>query len=865
MRNWFRQKFAPSGRQPGQAATHVPEVPEVPVVPARPLDATLSMEDANLAFDQRDFATAAVTYRTVLAAAPANTPVLRKLGFALKELGQLQEAELMLTRSLEFDTASADTYYFLGEIAAAQGNLDVACNNWRAAISLAPDFEPAYLGLCRLLYQDGWLDIALQVVTDGIAHIPGSADLYFCLGNLYQGRQQFDLAEQAYRHASEIQPGRADILANLASALTAQHRYDEAIDIMRHSIDLEPNRADVRNNLANALCRVGRFDEALVSFRSAVAMVPGYAEGWNDWGMTLHKLNRSAEAIECFKQFLQQDPAHVATLFNLANVLQVTRQWADAAQYYSRILELAPDRVEVLYNLGVTLATAGDHAAAEACYRRVLVLQPQNADANFSLGVLLHTQGKLDDAIALYMTAIPVRPEHVQARFNLAAVYRRQEKWLEAATEYAHILRIKPDHVEALCDWGVTCQARGLHDEAILHYRQALAIDSASHNVLVNLGTALEETGQLGAALACCEQALHIKADSLEARINMASIFSQQGRLEEAVALCEQVLAIKPDHPDAHYSRGLSLLRLGRYEDGWKEYEYRWARADAPPKPDFPADEWLGDRNLQGKTILLYTEQGLGDTIQFARYAELVASRGAKIILEVQAPLLPLMKDMKDIDQFVVRGQTDALPAFDFQCSLLSLPAAFHSALATIPARSPYLQAPSDRVTHWKTRLADHKAPKIGLVWSGNPLHKNDRNRSTALSTLAPLWSQGRWTFLSLQKDVRAEDAALLQETASITDLSAHLTDFAETAAIISGLDLVITIDSSLAHLTGALGVPVWIMLPYLPDFRWLMERQDSPWYPSARLFRQTSAGDWSAVIHAIDEALAAQFGMRQH
>ena len=820
------------------------------------------MQNADIAFEQGNFAAAAARYRSVLALDPANAAALRKLGFALKELGQLQEAASILTRSLEFDSARADAYYFLGEIADAQGNAEAACANWRAAIGLAPDFEPAYLGLCRLLYQDGWLDLALQVVTDGITHIPQSADMFFCLGNLHHGRQQFEFAEQAYRHAIDLQPERADILANLGSVLAAQNRYKQAVEIMLRSIDLDPNRADVRNNLANTLCRIGRFDEALANFRSAVAMVPSYAEGWNDWGMALHQLGRSAEAIDCFRQFLKTNPAHIPTLFNLANVLQSMRQWDEAAATYSKILDLAPDRVEVLCNLGATLAAASDYAAAEACYRRALVLQPQNVDANFNLGVLLQTLGKFDDAIAFYMMAIAARPEHIQARFNLAAVYRTQEKWVEAATEYAHILRIKPDHVEALSDWGMTCQARGLQDEAILHYREALAIDPASHNVLINLGTALEENGQLVPALECCEQALHIKADSIEARINMASIFAQQGRLVEAVALCEQVLAIQVGHPDAHYSRGLSLLRLGRYEEGWQEYEYRWARADAPPKPDFPAEEWLGDKDLRGKTMLLYTEQGLGDTIQFARYAELVAARGAKIILEVQAPLLPLMKDMKGIERFVVRGQAEALPAFDFQCSLLSLPAAFNSGLATIPARSPYLQAPSDRVTHWQARLADHKAPKIGIVWAGNPLHKNDRNRSTALSTLAPLWLQSNRAFLSLQKDVRAEDAALLQGTASITDLSPHLTDFAETAAIISCLDLVITIDSSLAHLAGALGVPVWIMLPYLPDFRWLMARQDSPWYPSARLFRQGSAGDWTSVIHAIDEALGAQFGM---
>jgi len=851
MRNWFKQVFSPTDRQSEDGAKARPET----------VDVSASMQEANLAFAQRDFAVAADLCRSALGLDPHNIEALRMLGIALAELGQWHEAHTTLTHALERDSSRADVCYFLGKVAEALGDNDGACTNWRAAISLAPDFEPAYLDLCRLLYQDGWLDIAIGVAQDGIGHLPDSAILYFCLGNLHHGRQQFELAQQAYEHAIALHAGHADIFANLGAVLAAQDRYEPAIEAMNRSIELDPNRADVRNNLANALLRAGRFDEALDNFRGALTMAPAFANAWNDYGMALGKLNRPAEAIACFRQFLQEDPAHIPTLFNLANVLQLERQWDDAAECYYRILDLEPERVEVMCNLGVALAASGDNAAAEACYRRALALRPQNADTNFNLGAHLHAMGKLDDATAFYMTALAADPDHIQARVNLAAAYRSQEKWSDAEAQYTHILRMTPNHVEALFGWGMAFQARELHDKAILHFREALAIEPAHHNLLIHLGISLEETGQLAQALECCEKALQVKPDSIAARINMASLFAQQGRLAEAVALCDQVLEIDPGNPDAHYNRGLSLLRMGQYEAGWRAYEYRWARADAPPKPDFHAEEWQGDKDLQGKTILLYTEQGLGDTIQFARYAEMVAARGARVILEVQAPLLPLMRDMKGIDTFVVRDQANPLPAFDFQCSLLSLPSAFRSTLATTPARSPYLQAPSDRATYWNERLAGHRGSKIGLVWSGNPLHKNDRNRSTALATFAPLWSQGKWRFLSLQKEVRPEDAALLNTTPSITDLSAHLTDFAETAAIISGLDLVITIDSSLAHLTGALGVPVWIMLPYLPDFRWMMARRDSPWYPSARLFRQSSPGDWTTVIDAIDAALAERFG----
>jgi tetratricopeptide (TPR) repeat protein len=819
------------------------------------------MHRADIEFDRGNFAAASEGYRSILAGDPENIAALQKLGGALKGLGQFQEAALILTRSLKFDPGSAYTHYFLGEVAEAQGHIDKACASWRTVVDLAQDFEPAWLGLCRSLHQLGQLDTALRAALDGIQHNPQSADLLFCLGNLHYLQQQFDMAEQAYRHAIELQPDRADILASLGSAIAAQNRFEAAIEIMQRATALDPNRAEVQSNLADALFKAGRFDEAFASLGRAVALARSYANVWIDWGLVLHQLNRYEEAIECFRQFLRENPTHIPTLFNLANVLHATRQWDDAAKNYSRILDLTPDRIDVLCHLAINSQASGDDVGAAACYRRALALQPEHADANFNLGALLHARGKLQEAVAHYITALAGQPDLIRWRLNLAHAYRTLGKWTESASECEHVLRIEPNHVDALLGFGMALQAQGRYEEAIAPYRNALAIDPANHDVLINLGTAFEAKVQFDAALECYEKALQADARSVAAHVNMAALFTLQGRLDESVALCDQALEIDPNHPDAHYSRGLSLLRLGEYVAGWQEYEYRWTRTGAPPKPEFPGVPWLGEQNLRGKTIFLYTEQGLGDTLQFVRYVEPVAAMGARIILEVQAPLLPLLKNMKGVDHFVVRDQKGTLPAYDFLCSLLSLPAAFKSDLASIPVRCPYVLAPPHRMAYWMEHLADKHSPKIGLVWAGNPLHKNDSTRSTSLSILAPLWSRGNRSFLSLQKDVPTRDAALLKEAAAIVDLSPYLTDFAETAAIISCLDLVITVDSSMAHLAGALGVPVWIMLPWLPDFRWMMERQDSPWYPSARLFRQSSPGDWASVVNAIDQALAERFG----
>lgn len=821
------------------------------------------MREADLEFERGNFSAACDCYRRVIAVDPANIAALRKFGVALKNTGRLHEAAGILKRCLDLDSADVYSRHLLGEIAEAQDDAETARANWQTVIGMAPDFEPAYHGLCRLLHRDGKLDLASQVAADGIRHIPRSADLYFCLGNLHLGLQQFDLAEQAYRQAIAIEPGRADIFANLGLGFAAQNRLAPAIEAMEHAVDIDPHRADVHNNLADTLFKADRLDQALACLSRAAASNPAYAAAAVEWGNTLLKLNRPSEAAACFEQFLKDTPENIPTLFSLASARHAAQQWDSAAQAYGRILDLLPEDADVLCNLGINSSAAGDHESAAAYYRRALSRRPEHTGANHNLAALLQSQGKLDDAVAHYLKAVSVQPDLIALRFNLANAYRTLEKWTEAAGECGHILRIDPDHVGALFCYGVILQAQGLHEEAISRYRSVLAIEPAHHDALINLGTAFEETGQLAAALECCERALQADASSIAAHINMAAILTLQGRLTESIASCDRALEIDPHHPDAHYSRGLSLLRLGRYDEGWKEYEYRWARSDAPPKPEFPGKEWRGEEDLHGKTILLYSEQGLGDTIQFIRYLDQVAAKGATIVLELQAPLFPLLKNLKDIACFVVRGDTAPLPAYDFQCSLLSLPAALKSGAADIPAQCPYLQAPPDRMAYWKQRLGNSDAPKIGLSWAGNPLHKNDRNRSMALSNLAPLWAQEKWKFLSLQKEVRPADAATLKEATTITDLSSYLSDLAETAAIISCLDLLVTVDSSLAHLAGALNVPVWIMLPHLSDFRWMMQRQDSPWYPSARLFRQDSPGNWPSVVDAVGQALHESFGNR--
>ena len=294
---------------------------------------------------------------------------------------------------------------------------------------------------------------------------------------------------------------------------------------------------------------------------------------------------------------------------------------------------------------------------------------------------------------------------------------------------------------------------------------------------------------------------------------------------------------VDPDLAEAHWNLALALLATGDFERGWQEHEWRWRANVIGPEQSFRQPLWLGAEDLTGKTILLHNEQGLGDALQFVRYAPQVRQRGARVVLRVQRPLLSLMAGLAGADHVIAEG--DALPEFDYHCPLLSLPLAFGTHLQNIPAGIPYLHPAADRLAKWQSILGERTAPRIGLAWSGNPAHKNDRNRSIALKQLLPLLSVPGVRFVSLQRDLREDDAAVLGNLPALVSIGAQLDDFADTAAAISLLDLVITVDTAVAHLAGALGKPVWVLLPFAPDWRWLLKREDSPWYPTARLFRQ--------------------------
>jgi tetratricopeptide (TPR) repeat protein len=345
-----------------------------------------------------------------------------------------------------------------------------------------------------------------------------------------------------------------------------------------------------------------------------------------------------------------------------------------------------------------------------------------------------------------------------------------------------------------------------------------------------------------------------LRPDDAGTLVNRGVTLHDLKRFDEALASYDRAIALRPDDADAHFFRSLSSLVTGDLERGWIEYEWRRKTSAARiTSREFSQPLWLGEDDIAGKTVLLHSEQGFGDTIQFCRYARLVAARGAQVVLEVEAPLQELLTGLAGTARVIAKGSP--LPDFDFQCPLPSLPLAFKTKLETIPWSPSYLRAPERALLNWDIRLGTKRRPRIGLAWAGNPKHLRDRERSIGLCHLVPLLDLDA-TFVSLQKEVRAADAEVLEKNANIVHFGEALQDFSDTAALISHLDLVISVDTSIAHLAGALGKPVWVLLTHVPDWRWLLDRDDSPWYPAVRLFRQSDTSEWDSVIASVRDAL---------
>jgi len=491
---------------------------------------------------------------------------------------------------------------------------------------------------------------------------------------------------------------------------------------------------------------------------------------------------------------------------------------------------------------------AGNLHQAASLYAEILNLQPDDLNALFMLGLISAQTGNFRSAIGYFQTVIRINPSHTGAHYNLGNVYRDSGQIQEAFRCYQKVLHLNPRYAEAYVNLGFIFKLMGRTNEEFASYQKAVQINPDSAEAFFNLGHYFFEREEFDKALSCYEKVVNTKPEFVPAYIHSGLVLIIQGRYEEAATWYQKAITCNPDNATAHWHLSNVFLLTGRYEEGWREFE--WFRKTGDHRNlqrTFPQPLWDGS-DIEGLTILLHAEAGFGDTIQFIRYAPLVEQRGAKVIVESQKELTSLLQNTDGIHRVLSHG--DQLPAFDIHCPLMSLPGIFGTTLENIPAKIPYLGAENTLVMEWRKRLQnDTSRLKIGLIWSGGGL---PLKKSSSLDIFSPLQHLENVTFYSIQKGPPSEQAKNPPQGMKLIDYTDLLNNFSDTAALIENLDLVISVDTAVAHLAGALGKPVWTLVPFVPDWRWLLHRVDSPWYPGMRLFRQPALGDWETVITMI-------------
>jgi tetratricopeptide (TPR) repeat protein len=568
-----------------------------------------------------------------------------------------------------------------------------------------------------------------------------------------------------------------------------------------------------------------------------------------------HQAGRLQEAEQLYRQILARQPGHVIAMHHLGMIAHQVGRNDIAVDLLRHVITLNPNLPEAHSNLGNVLRIKWQLDDAITACRQAIVLRPNYAEAYNNLGLALKDNGQLDEAIAAYHQAIALKPNYAEAHNNLGIALMDKGHFDEAIAAFRQTLVLRPNFSEAHNNLGNALKKKGQINDAIAAYHQAIAHRPNYAKAYNNLGVALTDKGELDAAITACRQAIALNPNFAEAHNNFGSALQYNGQLDEAIAAYRKSITLEPNYAETHYNLARALLTRGDLAAGWDEFEWRLKIPSLGLNRDLAQPQWDG-AEIAGKTLLIHTEGGFGDALHFARYIPMLRQTGAAkahLLLECQAPLAPLLGELSGVDRIICRG--DPLPPFDVHISFQSLPRIFHTDLTNIPHAVPYIRVPADRRLRWADRLPRDEKLNVGLSWAGSNSPPRDIDRRTrTLACLAPLARAVKVRFVGLQKGPEAAEARPLGM--EVLDFSDDLCDFADTAALVENLDLVISVDSSVAHLAGALAKPVWVLITLVPDFRWMLDRRDSPWYPTMRLFRQETPGDWQIPIQKLAEEL---------
>jgi len=601
----------------------------------------------------------------------------------------------------------------------------------------------------------------------------------------------------------------------------------------------------------------GKLTEAEATYRQIIQHDPHQVDALFWLALLADQAGRTADSIGFYQQVLALQPGSAEAHGNLGSVLLKVGKVEAAIAHHRQALTLMPDNAKAHYNLAIALYEQKQDDEAIALYQQAIALQSDYANAHHNLGMALYRQAKPEAAIACYRQAVQLEPNHASAHNSLAVALYQQNKLDEAIEHYQQAIALHPGYVNAHDNLGIALKQQGKLEEAATHFQQAIAGNPSYANAYINLGNAMRELGRFNEAIAYCQESIRLQPNNADAYNTYGCVLVDLARFEDAIACFEDAVRLRPDFADAHLNMGIILLQIGEFRRGFEEYHWRWKTKQCPDLR-YTQALWTGE-NLQGKVILLTAEQGFGDTIQFARYAPMVAARGGEVIIACQKPLLRLLSTVPGVSRCVDRDKDNI--DIHTHAPLLELPYILGTTTDTIPANVPYLSPPSQSTI--QLEVPPNTRLKIGIVWATNPSNSTSGKRSCSLSHFLSLLEVPGIALYSLQKEQPATDRDLLQNTPRLQDLQEQLTDFADTACAIAQLDLIITVDTAVAHLAGALGKPTWTLLPHIADWRWLTDRDDNPWYPTMRLFRQNQPADWDGVMQQVRQALITSDELR--
>lgn len=768
-----------------------------------------------------------------------------------------QAAETFYRKVLAVIPEQPNVNYNLGMLKMQLDQSNASLDFFKAALS-ADEGEPKYwLSYVEALAKAGQKKQAVDVLMQGIENGLHGEEVNLLVNQLTKPTVAFatsipaSVIHYAGQASNTVAMPTATVKSHAQLPLHKKNEINTGKTTRTKGMGQYLDNPQIKKMLA--LKEAGKLKQAKKSGEGLLKFFPNNPAILTCLGMVALEQGEYARGVKQLEQSIAIEPAQTTALSYLSIAYTQLKKLSDALRCADRAIAINPRFAEAHANRGNALCALKRYGEAIDSYKKAIALKPDDAAVKFNLADTFKMVAQYKDAITLFKEGLLLNPDDIDAQLSCANILFKLNRFDEALNCFNAVIKMDGNHSEAIIGRGLTFVEVKQFESARADFEKVVQLNPNHKNGYINLGVALRNLDRYEEAFSANETALALDSKDVTTYNNHGLLLVDMRRFDAALDCYNQAIAIDPNHYETYWNKSLLHLLLGDYTQGWELYESRWKSIFKNAHRHFPKPLWLGDASLAGKTILIYAEQGLGDDIQFCRYIAEVEKLGAKVILDVHKPLLSLITTLEG--DFTIIEAGSSLPDFDYHCPLMSLPYAFKTQLDTIPANIPYLYADEQKAQAWHDKLGNKTKLRVGLVWSGSIGHKNDHRRSLSLQMLTPFLSLPV-AFHALQKEIRQEDIQTLTKLNAINTHQVALNDFSDTAALISQMDLVITVDTSVAHLAGAMGKDCWVLLPHSPDFRWLLDRSDSPWYPSITLFRQETCNQWQSVIDTVKARL---------